>query len=86
MSSNAFNHMMNDWLDRNEQHFGLTNAGVLASNPLKLFKLPGKDNPSDLLTKHKSGPEACRFLKMLGVVSLSGRAALAPTRTTTVHR
>ena len=53
---------------------------------LKLFKLPGRDNPSDLLTKHKSGPEACRFLKMLGVASLSGRAALAPTRTTTAHR
>ena len=32
---------------------------------LKIYKLPGKDNPSDFMTKHKSEPEAQRFLKML---------------------
>ena len=47
---------------------------------LKLFKLPGKENPSDLMTKHKTAPEACKFLKMLGIQSLTGRPLLAPAR------
>ena len=47
---------------------------------LKLFKLPGKDNPSDLMTKYKTAPEASRFLSMLGIQRLDGRPALAPSR------
>ena len=47
---------------------------------LKLCKLPGKDNPSDLMTKYKSSPEAQRFLKMLGITSRQSRARLAPAR------
>ena len=50
------------------------------SKHLKLYKLPGKDKPSDLMTKYKSGPEISRFFKMFGVVPLSGRSALAPRR------
>ena len=44
---------------------------------LKLFKLPGKDNPSDLMTKHKTSPECSRFLTMLGIKPLDGRPKLA---------
>ena len=47
---------------------------------LKLFKLPGKENPSDLMTKHKTAPEASRFMSMLGIHSLPGRTKLAPDR------
>ena len=47
---------------------------------LKLFKLPGKENPSDLMTKHKTAPEASKFMSMLGIQSLDGRPALAPAR------
>jgi hypothetical protein len=47
---------------------------------LKLFKLPGKENPSDLMTKHKTAPEASRFMSMLGIHSLPGRSLLAPSR------
>ena len=47
---------------------------------LKLFKLPGKEKPSDLMTKHKTAPEASRFMSMLGIHSLPGRPKLAPAR------
>ena len=50
------------------------------SKELKLFKLPGRDNPSDLMTKYKTSPETNRFLSMMGICSLSGRAAIAPDR------
>jgi len=52
----------------------------LRSRELKLYKLPGKDNPSDLMTKHKTAPEASRFMTMLGIKVLTGRPALAPSR------
>ena len=47
---------------------------------LKLYKLPGKDNPSDMLTKYKSAPEASRFMSTIGVQVLTGRPTLAPAR------
>ena len=47
---------------------------------LKLFKLPGKEKPSDLMAKHKTAPEASRFMSMLGIHSLPGRPLLAPAR------
>ena len=47
---------------------------------LKLFKLPGNEKPSDLMTKHKKAPEASRFMLMLGIHSLPGRPKLAPAR------
>ena len=47
---------------------------------LKLYKLPGKENPSDMLTKYKSAPEASRFMSMIGVQVLTGRPMLAPAR------
>ena len=50
------------------------------SRELKLFKLPGTENPSDLMTKHKTAPEASRFMSMLGIKRLSGRPSLAPSR------
>ena len=52
----------------------------IRSRELKLFKLPGKDNPSDLMTKHKTTPEASRFMSMLGIRPLDGRPAFAPSR------
>ena len=53
---------------------------VKAAQELLLFKVNGKQNPSDLLTKHKSLPEITRFLHMLGVRSREGRPNLAPAR------
>ena len=47
---------------------------------LKLFKLPGKDNPGDFMTKNNTAPEASRFMPMLGMRRLDGRLALAPSR------
>ena len=48
---------------------------------LTLKKLPGKINPSDLLTKHLSRPDIERLLELMSVIPLSGRAASAPLRT-----
>ena len=47
---------------------------------LALYKLPGKENPSDLLTKYKGSPEMDKFLAMLGIEPRTGRAKLAPKR------
>ena len=47
---------------------------------LKLFKLPGKENPSDLMTKYKTAPEASKFLSMLRIQRMVGRPRLAPSR------
>ena len=55
------------------------------SKDLKLFKLPGKENPSDLMTKYKSGPEASKFLSMLGIQKRDGRPKLAPSRVLLCH-
>ena len=46
---------------------------------LRLYKFPGRDNPSDLLTKYKSQPEISRFRDMLRIRPRSGRPALAPS-------
>ena len=51
----------------------------VSSRELKLFKLPGKDNPCDLMTKQPTAPEASRFMSMLGIRRLDGRPALAPS-------
>ena len=50
---------------------------------LLLFKVPGKDNPADVFTKHKSLPEILRFLSMMGVRPRMGRPKLAPSRVAT---
>ena len=47
---------------------------------LKLFKLPGKENPIDLMIKHNTAIEASRYVSMLGIHSLPGRFSLAPAR------
>ena len=47
---------------------------------LLLFKVPGKDNPADVFTKHKSLPEILRFMSMMGVRPRQGRPKLAPSR------
>ena len=52
----------------------------IRSRVLKLFKLPCKDNPSGLMTKHKAAPEASRFLSMLGIKRFEGLPALASSR------
>ena len=59
---------------------GLWIQQKICSRQPKLFKLPRKDNPSDLMTKHKTAPEASRFMSMLGIRRLDGRPALAPFR------
>ena len=50
------------------------------SKELKLFKLPGTENPRDLMTKHKTAPEASRFKSMLSIRRLNGRPGVAPSR------
>ena len=47
---------------------------------LLLFKVPGKDNPADVFTKHKSLPEILRFMSMMGIRPRQGRPKLAPSR------
>ena len=47
---------------------------------LLLFKVPGKDNPADVFTKHKSLPEIMRFMSMMGIRPRQGRPKLAPSR------
>ena len=36
---------------------------------LKLFKLPGKENPSDMMTKYLSSPLLVKLSKVLGLIS-----------------
>ena len=50
------------------------------ANELKLFKLPGKENPSDMMTKYLSSPLLGKFLKVLGIRVKEGRPSLAPAR------
>lgn len=52
---------------------------------ISLKKLPGKVNPSDLLTKHKSRDECLRLMKLMQVLPLAGRAACAPLRATSAR-
>ena len=47
---------------------------------LAVRKWPGKDNPSDVLTKPTSGPDLRRHLEGVGLVPLAGRSAVAPQR------
>ena len=49
---------------------------------LKLFKLPGKENPVDMMTKYLSFPLLVKFSKVLGIISQEGRSSLAPARST----
>ena len=49
---------------------------------LKLFKLPGKENPADMMTKYLSSPLLVKFCKALGIISKEGRSTLAPARST----
>ena len=51
------------------------------SKEFQLYKLPGKDNPSDLFTKYKSLPEISRFLRMMASKPRDGLPKLAPKRT-----
>ena len=59
---------------------GLWVQQKVRSRKLKLLKLPGKDNPSDLMTKHKTVPGASRFMSVLGIRRLDGRPAFAQSR------
>ena len=52
----------------------------MRAKAVKLFKIPGKENPSDMMTKYKSSLELGKFLKMLGVAPKDGRPSLAPSR------
>ena len=47
---------------------------------VRLYKVPGRDNPADLMTKYKTLPDIRRFSDMLLIRSRTGRPALAPTR------
>ena len=51
---------------------------------VQLFKHPGKENPSDLMTKHLDRGSIFRFLDMMRIRELEGRSPLALTRAGTV--
>ena len=51
----------------------------LKGDNLKLTKVAGAENPSDLVTKHLSAPIAKGHLERLCMRTSSGRAATAPT-------
>ena len=44
-----------------------------------LTKIPGNDNPADMLTKHVSRDIMLRHMETIGIKSESGRASSAPT-------
>ena len=44
-----------------------------------LTKIPGSDNPADMLTKHISRDVMLKHMDRIGVISESGRADSAPT-------
>ena len=48
---------------------------------LLLTKVPGKENPSDSLTKYLSGPELAAHLPRMGMAVETVRAGSAPTLT-----
>ena len=50
-------------------------------NAVILTKVPGKENPSDSLTKYLSGPELAAHLPRMGMAFETGRAGSAPTLT-----
>ena len=47
---------------------------------LRLLKLPGKENPSDVLTKYRSRDECFALLARLGISLVPGRPQSAPAR------
>ena len=48
---------------------------------IEVEKLPGPQNPADLMTKHKNRASSRLFLEMLQFVSLDGRPSVSPLRT-----
>ena len=44
----------------------------------KLLKVPGKENPADLLTKHLAQEDICKHMQLLKAVRREGRADSAP--------
>ena len=50
------------------------------SKELTIRKWPGKDNPSDVLTKPVGSGDMRRLLADVGIIPLEGRAASAPKR------
>ena len=49
---------------------------------LSVAKWPGKNNPADILTKHKSRDELSRLMEFLGLQVVPGRPEPAPLRST----
>jgi hypothetical protein len=45
---------------------------------IKVSKVPGKDNPSDMMTKGLEGPDINKHLQTIMAVKASGRHPLAP--------
>ena len=50
----------------------------LRAGDFKPFKVPGTENPADLMTKHLSRAEADKHLWSMGVMRVTGRASAAP--------
>ena len=48
---------------------------------VRLFKLPGTQNPSDVLTKYRSRSGTFELLSKIGFTLADGRPGIAPTRT-----
>jgi len=54
------------------------------SRQLQLYKHPGTENPSDLMTKHKGRADIIKCLGKMRISELDGRASLAPVRAGTI--
>jgi hypothetical protein len=50
----------------------------LRHGDFRVRKVPGKENPADLLTKHLPAPEVQAHMESLGFATSTSRAALAP--------
>ena len=49
----------------------------------ELLKVPGKENPADLLTKHLAQQDICKYMHQLRTVAREGRADSAPATLST---
>ena len=51
---------------------------VVRTGRAELLKVPGADNPADVLTKYVEKPLMTKMLDKMGMKSLTGRAKCAP--------
>ena len=51
---------------------------VVRSGRVELVKIPGTENPADILTKYVDRPLLQKMIQKMGMVQLEGRAKCAP--------